>query len=203
MAETVVRRPGGSVSASKIEEIEILWLTAGLGCDGDTIAMTGATQPSIEDIVTGALPWIPKVNFYNPFLAVSEVQLPNLEAKNRAWSDLLVVHDCHPQYASTAYALDLPAARKQSVQHHRAYIASVLAEVGECEKRVVGASFDGTGYGDDGSFWGGEIFVGISRPVSTAWLTCARRPFRAAILRRRIRCRLLRDSLHRSTICLT
>ncbi len=44
-------------------------MTAGLGCDGDTIAMTGATQPSIEDIVTGALPWIPKVNFYNPFLA--------------------------------------------------------------------------------------------------------------------------------------
>ena len=31
--------------------------------------MTGATQPSIEDIVTGALPWIPKVKFYNPFLA--------------------------------------------------------------------------------------------------------------------------------------
>ena len=50
---------------TKIEEIDILWMTAGLGCDGDTIAMTGATQPSIEDIVTGALPWIPKVKFYN------------------------------------------------------------------------------------------------------------------------------------------
>jgi hypothetical protein len=34
--------------------------TAGLGCDGDTIAMTAATQPSIEDVVGGALPWIPK-----------------------------------------------------------------------------------------------------------------------------------------------
>ena len=44
-------------------------MTAGLGCDGDSIAMTGATQPSIEDIVTGALPWIPKVKLYNPFLA--------------------------------------------------------------------------------------------------------------------------------------
>ena len=44
-------------------------MTAGLGCDGDTIAMTAATQPSIEDIVLGALPWIPKVNFHNPFLA--------------------------------------------------------------------------------------------------------------------------------------
>ena len=52
-----------------ISEIDILWLTAGLGCDGDTIAVTAATQPSIEDLVLGAFPWIPKVNFHNPFLA--------------------------------------------------------------------------------------------------------------------------------------
>jgi len=39
-----------------------------LGCDGDTIAMTGATQPSIEDIVLGAIPWLPKVRLHNPFL---------------------------------------------------------------------------------------------------------------------------------------
>jgi hypothetical protein len=55
--------------SSPISEIDVLWITAGLGCDGDTIAMTAATQPSIEDIVLGALPWIPKVHFYNPFLA--------------------------------------------------------------------------------------------------------------------------------------
>jgi len=77
-----------------------------------------------------------------------------------SWDDLLVVHDCHPQYASTAHALELPAARKVPVQHHRAHIASVLAERGEWKKRVVGVSFDGTGYGDNGSIWGGEIFVG-------------------------------------------
>ena len=58
--------------SSPIAEIDVLWITAGLGCDGDTISMTAATQPSIEDIVLGALPWIPKVHFYNPFLA-SEV----------------------------------------------------------------------------------------------------------------------------------
>jgi hydrogenase small subunit len=51
------------------EEIDILWLTAGLSCDGDTIAMTGATQPSIEDLVLGAIPWIPKVRLHNPFLS--------------------------------------------------------------------------------------------------------------------------------------
>jgi hydrogenase maturation protein HypF len=79
------------------------------------------------------------------------------------WDELLVVHDLHPQYASTTHALGLPDAQKVAVQHHRAHIASVLAESGEWEKRVVGVSFDGTGYGDDGTIWGGEIFVGSVR----------------------------------------
>jgi hydrogenase small subunit len=52
-----------------ITEIDVLWITAGLGCDGESIAMTAATQPSIEDVVRGGLPWIPKVHFYNPVLA--------------------------------------------------------------------------------------------------------------------------------------
>lgn len=51
------------------EEMNVLWLTAGLGCDGESVAMTAATQPSIEEIVLGAFPGIPKVNFYNPLLA--------------------------------------------------------------------------------------------------------------------------------------
>ena len=51
-----------------IKEIHILWITAGLGCDGDTIAMTAATQPSIEDVLLGGIPWIPKVHLHNPFL---------------------------------------------------------------------------------------------------------------------------------------
>jgi len=77
-----------------------------------------------------------------------------------SWNDVLVAHDAHPQYASTVHALELPASQTLSIQHHRAHVASVLAEHGEWNKRVVGVSFDGTGYGDDGSIWGGEIFVG-------------------------------------------
>jgi hydrogenase small subunit len=50
-------------------EIDVLWITAGLGCDGDTISITAATQPSLEDILLGGIPWIPKVNFHNPVLA--------------------------------------------------------------------------------------------------------------------------------------
>ena len=52
-----------------MREIDVLWITAGLGCDGDTIAMTAATQPSLEDLVNGALPWIPKVRLHNPVLS--------------------------------------------------------------------------------------------------------------------------------------
>jgi hydrogenase small subunit len=52
-----------------IPEIDILWITAGLGCDGDTVAMTAATQPSIEEILLGGIPWIPKVRLHNPFLS--------------------------------------------------------------------------------------------------------------------------------------
>lgn len=74
--------------------------------------------------------------------------------------ELLVAHDAHPEYLSAAHALALGVSQAVPVQHHRAHIASVLAERGDWQTRVVGASFDGTGYGDDGSIWGGEIFVG-------------------------------------------
>ncbi len=77
--------------------------------------------------------------------------------------DLLIAHDAHPQYASSSYALTLGIPQRLAIQHHRAHIASVLAERGEWDRRVVGVSFDGTGYGDDGSIWGGEIFVGSVR----------------------------------------
>ena len=69
MADIANIREGDCRARQSISEIHVLWITAGLGCDGDTIAITAATQPSIEDIVLGSLPWIPKVHFHNPFLA--------------------------------------------------------------------------------------------------------------------------------------
>lgn len=74
--------------------------------------------------------------------------------------DLTVVHDAHPQYASTARAATVSAKRVLSVQHYRAHVASVLAERGAFEERALGVALDGTGYGDDGTIWGGEFFVG-------------------------------------------
>jgi len=79
------------------------------------------------------------------------------------WDDLLVVHDAHPQYVSTVHARAMSGAAKRAVQHHRAHVASVLAERGEWDKKVLGISFDGTGYGDDGAIWGGEFFAGSVR----------------------------------------
>jgi hydrogenase maturation protein HypF len=76
------------------------------------------------------------------------------------WDDLLLVHDAHPEYHSTVRALNLPAVEKHAIQHQRAHIASVVAEKNAWETRVVGVSLDGTGYGDDGTIWGGEIFFG-------------------------------------------
>jgi hydrogenase maturation protein HypF len=76
------------------------------------------------------------------------------------WDELLIVCDRHPHYVSSAHAASLSSPEKRSIQHHRAHVASVLAERGEWTKRVAGVSFDGTGYGDDGTIWGGEIFVG-------------------------------------------
>ena len=74
-------------------------------------------------------------------------------------ADLVVAHDGHPEYVSTAFARSL-GGRPFAVQHHRAHVASVLAERAAWETDVVGVAFDGTGYGDDGTIWGGEIFTG-------------------------------------------
>jgi hydrogenase small subunit len=52
-----------------IPELDILWITAGLGCDGDTISITAATQPSLEDLLLGALPGLPRIRLHNPVLA--------------------------------------------------------------------------------------------------------------------------------------
>ncbi len=71
----------------------------------------------------------------------------------------LVVHDLHPDYLSTKYATMREDVKLFAVQHHHAHLAATLAEHGETGP-AVGAIFDGTGYGTDGTVWGGEILVG-------------------------------------------
>jgi len=71
----------------------------------------------------------------------------------------IVAHDLHPGYLSTAYALERECAVHVGVQHHHAHLAAVLAEHGE-HGPAVGAIFDGTGFGEDGTVWGGELLAG-------------------------------------------
>ncbi len=71
----------------------------------------------------------------------------------------VVVHDLHPDYMSTSYALDRAGVDLVGVQHHHAHLAACLAEHGETGP-AVGAIFDGSGYGLDGTVWGGEILFG-------------------------------------------
>ena len=71
----------------------------------------------------------------------------------------VVAHDLHPDYLSTRYALAREGVRLVAVQHHHAHLAATLAEHGETGP-AVGAIFDGTGLGTDGTIWGGEILAG-------------------------------------------
>jgi hydrogenase maturation protein HypF len=72
----------------------------------------------------------------------------------------VVAHDLHPDYRSTAYALQREGVELVGVQHHHAHLAACLAEYGLSDTVAVGAVFDGTGYGLDGSVWGGELLSG-------------------------------------------
>ncbi len=74
-------------------------------------------------------------------------------------ADALVVHDAHPEYVSTAIAQGL-SEHTLAIQHHRAHVASVVAEREAWDTAVVAFAFDGTGYGDDKTIWGGEMLAG-------------------------------------------
>ncbi|MEU6577601.1 carbamoyltransferase HypF [Streptomyces sp. NPDC046805] len=99
--------------------------------------------------------------------------LTTLEAARRAEQHVarltgvspgLVAADRHPAYHSTGWARQrarqLPCLEPVLVQHHHAHIASALAEHGlDGTAPVIGVAFDGTGYGDDGTVWGGEVLL--------------------------------------------
>jgi hydrogenase maturation protein HypF len=74
----------------------------------------------------------------------------------------LLVHDLHPDYSTTRYAVERAEQeniRLLAIQHHHAHVASCMAEH-QLDGPVIGVAFDGTGFGTDGTIWGGEFFVG-------------------------------------------
>ena len=115
---------------------------------------------------------------YETSLAFEETVRDLLSMYQVNAGDLTVVHDLHPQFVSTRFAASIPAARRIAVQHHQAHIASVLAEHDLLAEPVIGVAFDGTGYGTDGTIWGGELFVGGVHAgfERGAWLRTVRMP---------------------------
>jgi hydrogenase maturation protein HypF len=87
-----------------------------------------------------------------------------------------VVCDAHPDYASTrfAHSLGLPVT---TVQHHLAHVLACLLEHDGGPERVLGVAWDGTGYGPDGTVWGGEFIV-VDRKARTAQRVASLLPFR-------------------------
>jgi hydrogenase maturation protein HypF len=80
----------------------------------------------------------------------------------------IVAHDLHPGYLSTQWAQSLEGVKLVGVQHHHAHAASVMAEL-NLHGPLIGVSYDGTGYGPDGTAWGGEILVADRRQYRRAF----------------------------------
>lgn len=72
----------------------------------------------------------------------------------------IIAHDMHPGYFTTSYAERAKSnAQRFAVQHHHAHIASCMADNKLEDRKLIGLSFDGTGYGTDGAIWGGEVLL--------------------------------------------
>ncbi len=102
----------------------------------------------------------------------------------------VVAHDLHPDYQSTRYALGLANVTHVAVQHHHAHVVSAMAEHG-IDGAAIGVAYDGTGYGTDGTMWGGEVLcataasyerIATFRPIPLAGGDRAvREPWRIAV----------------------
>ena len=109
-----------------------------------------------------------------------------------------VAFDKHPAYLSARWAkenlqkLFAPETQIIGVQHHHAHIASVMAENNfDGAEKVIGFAFDGTGYGDDGAIWGGEVlladYLGFRRAAHLKYVPLAggdasiKKPYRVAL----------------------
>jgi hydrogenase maturation protein HypF len=94
----------------------------------------------------------------------------------------LIAHDLHPEYLSTKWALQQKHVALVGVQHHHAHLVSVMAE-NDVDEKTIGIILDGTGYGADGTIWGGEVLIGEAHDFERfAWLQPVALPGGAAAI---------------------
>ncbi len=122
----------------------------------------GAEQKNTFCVAKGARAWVSHHVGDLEHVATHEAFTEGIAHFERlfAVSPEVVAYDLHPDYLSTGYALARDGVEHVGVQHHHAHMAACLAEHGLCESDAVGAIYDGTGYGTDGTVWGGELLVG-------------------------------------------
>jgi hydrogenase maturation protein HypF len=152
---------------------------------GRPLLACGAEQKSTFCLARGARAWVGHHIGDLEHAAALEAYREGVRHFERLFAvrPQVVVHDLHPGYLSTAYALERDDAEPLGVQHHHAHLAACLAEHG-LDGAAVGAIYDGTGYGTDGTVWGGELLAGGLRDCERAgWLHPVRMPGGAAAIR--------------------
>ena len=151
--EMVLRRARGYAPLPIILKSEIqnpkFEIILGLGAHlKNTVALSVGTQVFVSQHIGD----LETKEAYSAFCAVAE-DLPRLyEAKPE-----VIACDLHPDYLSTKYSAQFPPP-SSAVQHHWAHVASCMAE-NELEPPALGVAWDGTGYGTDGTIWGGEFLL--------------------------------------------
>lgn len=196
---TIERRADDSVAQVAAGRIQLLRRARGyaprpvrLGSSGPPVLAVGAELKSTVCLAIGAEACL-SVHLGDleneAALAGFELAIADLLALSRT-SPELVVHDLHPEYLSTKFADSSSLGPLLGVQHHHAHLAACLADAGRSGP-AIGAIFDGLGWGNDGTLWGGEILVGDAsgyervvhlRPVAMPGGTAAiREPWRMAL----------------------
>ena len=196
---TIERRADDSVAQVAAGRIQLLRRARGyaprpvrLGSSGPPVLAVGAELKSTVCLAIGAEACL-SVHLGDleneAALAGFELAIADLLALSRT-SPELVVHDLHPEYLSTKFAASSSLGPMLGVQHHHAHLAACLADAGRSGP-AIGAIFDGLGWGNDGTLWGGEILVGDAsgcervahlRPVAMPGGTAAiREPWRMAL----------------------
>jgi len=135
-----------------------------VGCGADvknTFALTRGRYAMVSQHI-GDMENYETVRFF-------EETLGNLKAVYRAEPEA-VAYDLHPRYLSSSWAREYGEHNNLKligIQHHYAHIGSVMAEHG-LKGKVVGVAFDGTGYGSDGTLWGGEFLIADTKGFKRA-----------------------------------
>ncbi|UPT78474.1 carbamoyltransferase HypF [Sulfurovum sp. XGS-02] len=147
--EVILRRARGYAPAALKLPFRLEHDVLALGANQKSTIAIGFNNEAILSPHIGDLNTIDSVEYFEKNIQIFE--------RIYDFHPSLVMHDKHPGYESTKYAL-AHYDNTRSVQHHYAHILGVMAEKKMAEK-VLGVAFDGTGYGDDGTLWGGEFLI--------------------------------------------